>query len=125
MAWRIYPLPIEALPPACPCGSDLPCAHEDAGYPWCRACMDHHRHPETCAGLTPEGEWAGERQGTFGDPRHPYQGREYGQPWPPRGFTFAGGDMNAAGPNASTYAWGVEDHPSVRMRFKSTSPDDY
>lgn len=32
----------------CPCGTRYPCAHEDAGYPWCDRCKQHHRHPETC-----------------------------------------------------------------------------
>lgn len=38
----------------CFCGARS-CAHFDTGYPWCVRCQDHHRHPETCPGITEAG----------------------------------------------------------------------
>lgn len=31
-------------------------ALEETGYPFCPRCREHHRHPETCPGITPDGE---------------------------------------------------------------------
>lgn len=40
----------------CPLGDDWHDTFVATGYPCCLRCREHHRHPETCPGITPDGE---------------------------------------------------------------------